>query len=120
MMIFFVCSLAFLSIFFFPFFYFLSFTFSFFFFFLAVLVSRWQQQTLCFDELINISPGSWELRHALLRCVLPLPRTLCRAGGIFFFPASKTRCLTFQPPPLLAGLNSLPGAADAPVLPARL
>lgn len=32
MMIFFVCSLAFLSIFFFPFFYFLSFTFSFFFF----------------------------------------------------------------------------------------
>lgn len=38
----------------------------------------------------------------------------------FFFPASKTRCLTFQPPPLLAGLNSLPGAADAPVLPARL
>lgn len=109
----------------FSFYFFLSlFLFSllyfFFFFFLAVLVSRWQQQTLCFDELINISPGSWELRHALLRCVLPLPRTLCRAGGIFFFPASKTRCLTFQPPPLLAGLNSLPGAADAPVLPARL
>lgn len=96
----------------FSFYFFLSlFLFSllyfFFFFFLAVLVSRWQQQTLCFDELINISPGSWELRHALLRCVLPLPCTLCRAGGIFFpcfknqvphISASSTSCRSEQPP----------------------
>lgn len=93
---------SFCFFFFFPFFYFLSFLF-----FFAVLVSRWQQQTLCFDELINISPGSWELRHALLRCVLPLPRSLCRERGIFFpcsknqvphISASSTSCRSEQPP----------------------